>query len=533
MTMDGARSLVDYVEASARRVPERVAIVDPAGWSITYRDLNARADRIAGFLTASGVAPGDRVGVIMPKGVAAITAFFGIMKARAAYVPADYTAPAARNRSILADCEVRAAFLSPECAPICSDWPDTVRPPAAIVFVGGAPQHDVGLPSRSWEEVLACEPAYVDGRTRDDLAYILYTSGSTGVPKGVMLTHDNALGFVDWCSDVFAPTEHDRFSSHAPFHFDLSVLDIYVSLKHGAALYVVSDDLGKSPKELARFIAASGLTVWYSTPSILALLAQFGDLSSDEFRSLRLVLFAGEVFPVKHLRRITSLWPWASYYNLYGPTETNVCTYARIPLPVPDDRTIPYPIGWPCAHYDALVLEEDGGPAPPTREGLLYMAGRSVFPGYWNQPDLNARVFLEREGKRWYNTGDVVRQDPRDGYIYVGRRDRMVKRRGYRIELGEIERGLYQHPSVAEAGVVGIPDETAGMRIVAYLAARTRQRPSIIEMKTFCAQHLPSYMSPDVFQFMDALPRTSTDKVDYQGLTKRALNDTISKVNTA
>jgi acyl-coenzyme A synthetase/AMP-(fatty) acid ligase len=168
------------------------------------------------------------------------------------------------------------------------------------------------------------------------------------------------------------------------------------------------------------------------------------------------------------------------------------------------------------------VLDNDGSEAPEGDEGLLYIAGASVFPGYGNRPEQNASVFLERDGRRWYNTGDVVRFDPVEGFIYVGRRDRMVKRRGYRIELGEIERGLYQHPSIAEAAVVSVPDDAAGVRIVAYLSARTAERPSIIEMKTFCARHLPSYMSPDQFVFVDVLPRTSTNKVDYQALLKPA-----------
>jgi amino acid adenylation domain-containing protein len=515
-----AASLVDLLEASARRFPERVALVDPAGWPMTYRELDEQADRIAGFLMAAGVRPGDRVGVIVPKGAVAITAFFGIMKARGAYVPADYTAPAARNRSILADCEVRAAFLSPGGAAILEGWPEGTAPPGAVVFVGDTvPASAVGGTACTWREAVAHAPARIDGRSLDDLAYILYTSGSTGVPKGVMLTHDNALSFVDWCSEVFSPSELDRFSSHAPFHFDLSVLDIYVALKHGAALYVISEELGKSPKELAEFISRSQLTVWYSTPSILALLAEFGHLANRDYSALRVVLFAGEVFPVKHLRHVTALWPWAEYYNLYGPTETNVCTFARIPLPVPDDRSVPYPIGWPCSHCDAVSLDEERREAGAQAEGLLFIAGRSVFPGYWNRPEQNANVFIERAGRRWYNTGDVVRLDSSDGYVYVGRRDRMVKRRGYRIELGEIERGLYQHPGVAEAAVIGVPDDAAGLRIVAYLSARSPVRPSIIELKTFCAGHLPSYMSPDAFQFLDALPRTSTNKVDYQVLS--------------
>lgn len=520
-----ANSLVDYLESSASRFPDRVAVVDPAGVSVTYRELDERADCIAGFLMASGVQPGDRVGVILPKSAAAITALFGIMKARAAYVPADYTAPAARNRSILADCEVRVVFLAPACEAILEEWPADVRRPVAVFVGDGAPIQIHGPSAHTWQEAVAHHPARSAGGNRQELAYILYTSGSTGLPKGVMLTHENALAFVDWCSDVFAPVETDRFSSHAPFHFDLSVLDLYVPLKHGAAIYLISEELGKSPKNLAAFIAHSRLTVWYSTPSILGLLAEFGNLGSRDYTSLRLVLFAGEVFPVKHLRHITGLWPWAAFYNLYGPTETNVCTFARIPLPVPDDRTTPYPIGWPCSHCDPLVLDEEGADSSADEQGLLYIAGPSVFSGYWNRPEQNARVFLDRAGRRWYNTGDVVGLDRDDGYVYFGRRDRMVKRRGYRIELGEIERGIYQHPSIAEAAVVGVADESSGVRIVVFMSVRTPVRPSIIEMKTFCAAHLPSYMSPDVFQFMDRLPRTSTDKIDYQRLAQQVTRD--------
>jgi amino acid adenylation domain-containing protein len=521
MDVEQPSSLVEYLEASARRWPDRSAVTDPDGASMTYRQLDDCANRLAGFLVSVGVRPGDRVGVIVPKGAAAIAAFFGIMKARAAYVPADHTAPAARNRTILTDCDVRVAFLAPGGAAILEDWPAGSPLPAAVVFMA---EQDAPTPADirtfSWEAAAQHAPVRVEDRRRDDLAYILYTSGSTGIPKGVMLTHENALSFVEWCSEVFAPSEEDRFSSHAPFHFDLSILDIYVPLKHGATLHVISEDVGKSPKELAAFIADRRLTVWYSTPSILGLLAQFGGLDKHDCSALRLVLFAGEVFPVKHLRHISRLWPRAAFYNLYGPTETNVCTFARIPLPVPEDRATPYPIGWACAHCEPLVLDGERNAVDPGGEGLLYIAGPSVFHGYWNRPEQTASVFLEQQGRRWYNTGDVVRLDPDDGFIYVGRRDRMVKRRGYRIELGEIERALYQHPAIGEAAVISVPDDASGVRIVACLSMRDDAHPSIIEMKAFCARHLPSYMSPDVFRFLGSLPRTSTDKIDYQGLTR-------------
>jgi amino acid adenylation domain-containing protein len=506
-------NLCTYLERSAREHPDRVAVVDPSGRALTYRELDDAANRVAGFLAANGVAPGDRVGAIAPKSAEVVATLFGIMKAGAAYVPADYSAPSLRNRTLLADCTVTAVFLDPSCAAIVEEWPHEQRP--AVCWLPGS-----SLPAggTAWTDVLGHAPL-AESRLAgpDGLAYILYTSGSTGVPKGVKLTHLNATAFVDWCSDEYQPTHDDRFSSHAPFHFDLSVLDLYVSLKHGAALYLISEQLGKTPQDLAAFIAANRLTMWYSTPSILSLLAQFGSLDKHDCSALRVVNFAGEVFPVKHLRSIAERWPQARYYNLYGPTETNVCTFARIPTPIPADRTEPYPIGHLCPYCEGLVLDTfNGAEVGRGEEGLLHIAGDSLFQGYWGRSTTD--LFFERHGRRWYSTGDVVRELESDGYVYVGRRDRMVKRRGYRIELGEIERGLYRHEGLREVAVVSMPDPSAGVKIVAYLSAQPGARPTIVDLKMFCGKVLPSYMNPDAFVFLDALPRTSTDKVDYQRL---------------
>jgi amino acid adenylation domain-containing protein len=520
--MNTSSTLQGYLAASAQRWPDRPAVVDPDGSVLTYRELDSRADHLAAFLRSRGVHPGDRVGLVVPKGIAAVSAIFGILKARAAYVPVDYTAPPERNRAILRDCHVRAVFLDARCLKTLGEGTEGIDPSTTVVLLGGAAAEEAPEGAFKWDEVLA-HPIEAPTQTagQEDLAYILYTSGSTGVPKGVMLTQENAVSFVDWCSSEFHPTEEDRFSSHAPFHFDLSVLDIYVPLKHGATLFIVSEELGKNPKELAAFISENRLTVWYSTPSILTFLTQFGDLRKLDCSSLRLVLFAGEVFPVKHLRAIAEQWSQAEFFNLYGPTETNVCTFARIPLPIPSSRTLPYPIGWPCSHCSSLVLDEpDGQAVAAGDEGLLYIAGPSVFQGYWNRPRENENAFIERDGTRWYNTGDVVREDPTDGFIYLGRRDRMVKRRGYRIELGEIERGLYQHPHLREAATVAVADADSGVKILAFLVPQKEKRPSIIELKAFCAQALPAYMNPDVFRFLEALPRTSTNKVDYQALLR-------------
>ena len=520
-----ATSLVEYLEASARRVPGRTAVVDPDGGSLTYAELDAAADRVAGFLTSSGVEPGDRVGIVQPKSVHTVTALFGIMKAGAAYVPADWTSPAERCRTIMRDCAVRALFVDDRCRSIAVDQEGVPTAPTTILTGSDAGEWIPPAGTVRWSDVLAHVPRTPAVRPGpDDLAYMLYTSGSTGVPKGVMLTHGNATSFVEWCSSVFTPTEDDRFSSHAPFHFDLSVLDIYLCIKHGGTLFLITDEIGRNPKDLAKFITDRRLTIWYSTPSILSALVEFGQLDRHDHRSLRTVLFAGEVFPPKHLRNLVALWPQPEYYNLYGPTETNVCTFARIPKPIPDDRTEPYPIGWPCAHCADLVLDSDQRPVAGTEEGLLYISGPSVFQGYWNRPSESARAFTEIDGVRWYNTGDVVRRDPTDGYVFLGRRDRMVKRRGYRIELGEIENGLYKHPGIREAAAVAVPDRASGVRIVAVLSIASPAPPSIVELKSFCAQHLPGYMIPDQFLFLEALPRTSTDKVNYPALVQQLMD---------
>jgi amino acid adenylation domain-containing protein len=511
--------LPEYLEWSAARTPDATAVVDPSGRTITYAELNRQADALAGFLFARGIKRGDRVGLVLPKSIAAVVAVFGIMKAGAAYVPVDYSSPPKRGQRILTDCRIRAVVIDSRCIEMMPLEEATDVAVLTVITVD-TPAQRAPLPdSTTMEDVVAGNnPPPRHPRSTSDLAYILYTSGSTGMPKGVMLTHANALSFVEWSSEVFEPSDADRFSSHAPFHFDLSILDIYLAIKHGAELHLVSEEFGKNPKDLAEFIAARRLTVWYSTPSILTLLMEFGNLEKHDCSSLRTVLFAGEVFPVKHLRELQRRWPAAAYYNLYGPTETNVCTFARIPPDIPDSRDTPYPIGHACEHCSALVLDNDGQDVFPGKEGLLYISGRSVFSGYWNRPEENANVFIVRRGTRWYNTGDVVRWEGHDGFVYVGRNDRMVKRRGYRIELGEIERALYLHDHLREAAVVSLNDADKGVEIVAFVSWKDAAKPSIIELKTFCKAKLPSYMIPDRFVLLDALPRTSTDKVDYQAL---------------
>jgi amino acid adenylation domain-containing protein len=511
-------ALHEFLDRSAQSNPQQTAVEEDGGGAISYQELNRLSDRLRDRLYHAGVRPGDRVGVYMQKSIDAVASIFGILKCGAAYVPVDPSAPAGRNAYILNDCSVKAVVMEQRFREkVSAELGETV----AFLLLDGVGS---GRPLQQALDELQVKESAPVGETAvaapDDLAYILYTSGSTGKPKGVMLSHQNAVSFIDWCSAVFEPEGKERFSSHAPFHFDLSILDLYLAIKHGATLVLIGSETGKDPGRLAALIAEKRITNWYSTPSILSLLAQYGNLEEHDYSALRMVLFAGEVFPIKHLRVLQTLIPEPRYFNLYGPTETNVCTYYEIPAQIPAERSQPYPIGKVCSHFQALVVDEQGQAVAAGQEGELCISGAGVMQGYWNLPERTARAFLsDANGRQWYKTGDIVVEEADGNYLYVGRRDRMVKKRGYRVELGEIEAGLYRHPAVEEAAVIALADEENGVRVKAFLSCKAAQnRPSLIELKRFCAENLPFYMIPDLFAFRDVLPKTSTDKIDYQKL---------------
>jgi amino acid adenylation domain-containing protein len=515
-----ATPLHERLTASARRSGDALAVVEPGRGEIRYGALDALSDRMRDRLRAMGVRPGDRVGIYVRKSIDTVAAIFGILKAGAAYVPVDPTAPAARNAYIVGNCAVAALVMEARFEErFRAEHAAFGAPPPLILLEGSGAGEGLRAALDRLDATHPAAPTPTVKSVPGDLAYILYTSGSTGKPKGVMLSHENAVSFVDWCSEALQPRADDRFSSHAPFHFDLSILDIHVCLKHGATLVLVGEDIGKDPDRLAALIADERISVWYSAPSILALLAQHGGLGGRDFAALRLVIFAGEVFPVKYLRALAEQWPHRRYFNLYGPTETNVCTYYEVALPIAADRTTPFPIGKSCSHVRCAVVDGDGRGVERGAEGELVVTGRGVMQGYWALPEQTAGAFLvDADGVRWYRTGDIVIESPDGNYTYLGRRDRMVKRRGYRVELGEIEAALYKHSIVREAAVIALPDQDAGVKVRAFLSCREGKQPSLIAMKRFCADNLPLYMIPDTFSWLDALPKTSTDKVDYQKL---------------
>jgi amino acid adenylation domain-containing protein len=508
--------------AQAAVDPTRPAVVD-RDTTLTYGELDRASTQLALFLRQHGIGRGDRVGIWMPKSHRSIVAMLGILKSGAAYVPVDPHAPPARAAYILGDCAVRGLVTSPE--KLRELAPEMERLRALELVLGVDPGAPLPIPAR------ACDWTALDG-IRDgalpadgiesDPAYLLYTSGSTGHPKGVILSHRHAITFVEWGAITFSVTAADRLSNHAPLHFDLSVFDIYVALRAGARVVIVPEATALFPIELARWIARQEISIWYSVPSALTRLVMHGKLSALEFPRLRTVLFAGEVFPVKYLRAVMACFRGAAFYNLYGPTETNVCTYYPVPRDLPAEAS-GIPIGIACANTDVFAVDTAGKLVPVGEEGELYVRGPALLSGYWGQPEKTRETLvrnpLQPAYPEWvYRTGDIVRMDAQGQYWFVGRRDHMIKSRGYRIELGEVEQLLYQHQAVKEAVVLAIPDEEIGNRLEAVIVLHG-PGTTAADLTAFCQSKLPRYMVPETMQFTTELPKTSTGKIDRVGLS--------------
>jgi len=500
---------------SARRTPDHIAVVDGQA-QYTYQALDETSNRFAHRLRAAGVVRGDRVGLYLEKSLEAVAALFGILKLGAAYVPLDPAAPVQRVAYIVANCQMKAVVsIAAKQATLQEVLTTQGHIPTAIAIDDETAHLDkLGEP---------VEPALVEvpdpGAIENDLAYILYTSGSTGNPKGVMISHRAALTFVGWACETFDVQPTDRVSNHAPLHFDLSIFDLFATIKAGGTVVLVPAALSVFPLNLAKFIAKQRISIWYSVPSALTRLVLYGNLAQVDLAALRTVLFAGEVFPVKYLRQLMTLIPHASYHNLYGPTETNVCTWYTVP-PLDPARTEPISIGKGCANSEILVLDEQQQRVAPGEVGELCVRGPGIMRSYWGLPERTAQSLIQFVAyphlgpEPLYRTGDLVCQEADGNYTYLGRRDNQIKSRGYRIELGEIETVLYSHPDIEEVAVIAIPDDEIGNRIQAFIVTHKGDTLTRGALEAYCAQRLPKYMLPQQLEFQAALPKTATGKID-------------------
>lgn len=499
------RLLQDLVIATAGRFPEYRAIQAPEG-PITYAELDRLANQAARALAELGVGPGDRVAIWADKSFKVVVAMQAILRLGAAYVPIDPQSPYLRAASIIRDCKVKTVVTNRVHAEELLTGELSELPCLSV---------DGGWQGFGWEKLrlFSDEPLPVTPRKLDDLAYILYTSGSTGQPKGVCISHRNALAFVDWAVETIKPTPEDRFSSHAPFHFDLSVLDLYAAFSVGASVHLIPERISYLPRHLVEFLMREGITIWYSVPSALILMLEHGELLENAGKSpIRTLLFAGEPFPIKHLRRIRDAWPATRFLNLYGPTETNVCTYYEV-RQIHPKRTTPVPIGIASCGNSVWAMKADGTRAMVAgEEGELFVGGPTVMLGYWGHPP---------QGEKPYATGDIVRIEDDGNFVYIGRRDHMVKIRGYRIELGDIEAALLELPQVREVAVI-VSGSGMDAKLVAFIVARSDAKPGLIEVKRHCSKRLPRYMIIDEVRYLEPIPRTSTGKVDKKALGELA-----------
>jgi amino acid adenylation domain-containing protein len=509
---------------SVRSHPDRPA-VQWRNETLTYRELDDLSSALAVRLIDAGIGLGHRVGLYAPKTHRSIVAMLGVLKAGAAYVPVDPNAPAARAAYILGNCGVSAIVASRDrLESLAEHRADLLTLRLGIVTDASDARDLVGdwLTVSSWNTLSPLRREHWPAAVESDPAYLLYTSGSTGRPKGVIITHRNALTFVDWGAETFNVTSEDRLSGHAPLHFDLSVFDIYVALQRGACLVMVPDQVAPFPNELAKWIRDRRITVWYSVPSALVRMLLHGNLGRHQYPDLRILLFAGEVFPMKYLREVMTILRDTEFFNLYGPTETNVCTFYHVPHDLPLDATS-IPIGAACANTEVFALNPDGRITGPGEEGELVVRGPSLMAGYWGLPEKTADVLVDNPLQsnftdRLYRTGDIVRSAEDGNYVFIGRRDHMVKSRGYRIELGEIEQVLHQHDKVREAAVLPVPDEEIGARLKAFVSPHESLELTADELQTHCLALLPHYMVPEGFFIRTELPKTSTGKTDRQAL---------------
>jgi amino acid adenylation domain-containing protein len=499
----------------AKVSPEATALVC---WEqqVSYGTLLARARAVAEHLGAAGVGPNARVALQLEKSEHAVVALLGVLLTGAAYVPVDPRASTERVARILLDSDPHALiFGAPFLEHLGARAPERILAiPRKFVTQGTyANCHSLDL---TVESSLPFAPRPT---SPESPAYLLYTSGSTGQPKGVELSHLAARTFVDWAAQCFDIGPTDHLTSFAPLSFDLSIFDLFVSLSTGAKVTLVPPEMLLRPRELTRKLRTWQITTLYAVPSTVQLLVTEGQATSLELPELRRVLYAGEPFPVKRLIGAMRALSRARFYNLFGPTETNVCSYHAFTEP-PDDDATDVPIGRACEHLHLELCDENGRPVKAGEPGELCVSGPTVMNGYFRNPDANAQAFMIGETAngttlRLYRTGDYAKRDSEGRYWFLGRRDRQVKRRGYRIELGELEAALLRYPGVREAATYAerAGDET---RIHAVVVPEPGVTVSPLKLRAHCGSTLSPYLVPDSVRIAVNLPRTLTGKLDYQ-----------------
>lgn len=524
--------LQNWVRIQAEYRPEAVAVVMD-GEALTYQQLEETTNRVARLLKDSGCRRGDRVCFAIPKSPAAIVAILGILKADCIHVPIDTSSPAPRVAKVLRSSEPRYVLGVGASAGLLDELfsDDALRTSIRVGWMEKSAQSRNFAPAFTWGDVESCSPRPLDHQnTSDDAAHILFTSGSTGEPKGVVISHANVIHFVEWATRYFGMADTDRVSGHPPLHFDLATFDIFGAFAAGAELHLVPPDLSPLPNKLADFMRNSELTQWFSVPSVLNYMAKFDVVKFNDFPALKRLLWCGEVLPTPALMYWMQRLPKVTFTNLYGPTEATIASsYYTVPSCPTDNQ--PIPIGRACHGEELLVLDDQLRPAPEGIVGDLFIGGVGLSSGYWrDQKQTDLAFVTDGAGRRIYRTGDLARME-RDGLVYfVGRADTQIKSRGYRIELGEIEVALNACKELKESAVVAIPTDGFENNLIccAYVVQDDVQITASVLRQSLSAV-LPAYMLPSRLMAFTQLPKNANGKTDRRKLQDLFLLESASK----
>ncbi|GHH05405.1 amino acid adenylation domain-containing protein [Amycolatopsis oliviviridis] len=489
--------VLDGLERAVTEVPDKAAVIDRHR-SLSYRELAESSDRVAGWLASRGVGTGDVVPVLAERSVDLVTATVGVAKSGAAYAPVDARFPARRRSSMIDQCrpKVVLAATSSDIVDVPAD--DAVSTADVVSQGDGA----------------SAEAAVTTG---SDAVYVVFTSGTTGEPKGVVVEHNSLARLIGWHNARFTMGPGCRSTLMAGVGFDVSQWEIWSALASGATMRVVDDEVRADPEALLDFYAERALTHAYAPTALVPRLA--GSAQPDSLR-LRYLFCAGEkLHPVA-----TADLPY-TVVDYYGPTEATIYATCRV-LPKQHEHTQPS-IGHPVADTEAFVLDEALGEVPKGDVGELCLAGGGLARGYLNSPKLTARRFVRssRLKRRLYRTGDLARWLDDGTLQFLGRRDEQVKIRGYRVEPGDVEAALLKLPEVRSAAVVAASTASADQRLVAFLVAddpEVREDELVADVRVALRRELPDFMVPAVYRVVTELPAAATGKIDRIALREHA-----------
>ena len=512
------------LDEAAERYPSHEAFRFQ-GEGLTYEELLERSNRVANLLRQEGVRSMDRVGIYMLKGLELPVAIYGVMKAGGAYVPIDPGAPPSRIHSILEDCGIRHLITNDSRARQASRLAGEVAEPICVVGSSGQGPDSINR-FVSWDEVEQVTAQDPSVRvTEHDLAYIMYTSGSTGAPKGLMHTHHSGMSYARLSAHTYDVCSEDRLGNHSPLHFDMSTFEYLTGPLCGATTVIIPEETTLFPVSLAEMIERERLTFWYSVPLALIQLVTQTEIDRYDGSSLRWVLFGGEPFPPKYLWRLMRAWPEARFSNSYGPAEVNQCTFYHVPREALDSPE-PIPIGRVWEGAEGRVVDADDQTVNPGEPGELLIRAPTMMRGYWGRPDLNRQAFFTDEllpnfEKRFYRTGDLVRQRADGNLQFLGRKDRQIKVRGYRVELDEVENVLGALDEVREAAAVAVTGVEGERAIVAAISESAVGEGDVGRLRQLCAEKLPSYAVPQRIELLERFPRTGSGKIDRRALAEQ------------